>query len=293
MSGAKSYNALLFILPALIWGSTWYVIKFQLGSVNPLWSVSYRFLLGGLLLLGYALIKGVNLSFSGKEHARMALQGIFLFGLNYWLVYVAEEELTSALVAIAFSTIIFFNILFGTWFLKNKTTKKVFIGAALGLTGTVLLFYQDLSSIRYESWPIFSTMVCMLSVVFASLGNITSAANQRAGIPVVQANGFGMVYGSIGMATIALFSGIAPTMEWNETYIYSLLYLSLFGSITAFGAYLTLVGKIGPDKAAYVLIVIPVIALVISVFLEDYEFNLVALGGILMILFGNGIVLRK
>ncbi len=293
MVKASGSQVFLFLVPALIWGSTWYVIKFQLGHVDPLWSVSYRFLLAGLILLAYALIRKINLKFTLIEHGRMALQGVLLFGVNYWLVYEAEEELTSALVAIAFSTIIFFNIFFGTIFLKRKTAQKVFLGAGLGLLGTFALFYNDLTGVAYDSLPVYSVIVCVLSVVFASMGNVTSAANQSEGIPVLQANGFGMMYGALGMALIATFSGISPTFDFRADYVVSLLYLSIFGSITAFGAYLTLIGQIGPDRAAYVLITIPVTALVISILLEGYALNLWSIGGISLILFGNLIVLRK
>ncbi len=293
MTQFRGSQVLLFIVPALIWGSTWYVIKFQLGHVDPLWSVSYRFFFAGLMLLAYALVRKINLKFTLIEHGRMALQGVLLFGVNYWLVYEAEEELTSALVAIAFSTIIFFNIFFGTLFLRRRTDKKVFLGAGLGLLGTVALFYNDLTGVQYESLPLFSVIVCVLSVVFASLGNITSAANQAKGIPVVQANGFGMIYGAVGMALIAVCSGIYPTFDLQTDYIISLLYLAIFGSITAFGAYLTLIGQIGPDRAAYVLITIPVTALVISILLEGYELNFWSVGGVALILIGNLIVLKK
>ena len=107
--------AMLFLIPALIWGSTFFVIKFQLGVVDPTWSVSYRFILAGVLLLIYSKWKKLNLTFTFRQHLFILLQGMFLFGLNYWLVYIAEKELVSALVAVAFSTIIFLNILFGTW----------------------------------------------------------------------------------------------------------------------------------------------------------------------------------
>ncbi len=293
MSSSRTSQALLFLLPALIWGSTWYVIKFQLGVVPPLWSVVYRFLLGGLILLTYCMIRGVRMTFTLRQHGRMVMQGVFLFGLNYWLVYIAEEVLTSALVAVAFSTIIFFNILFGTIFLRRRTEGKVFIGAVLGLLGTISLFYQDLQQLDYDHWPVFSIVVCILSVVSASLGNVTSAANQQVGIPVLQANAFGMIYGSVAMSLIAFLSGTAPAFDFTAPYISSLLYLSLFGSIAAFGSYLTLIGRIGADRAAYVLIVIPVIALFISVLLEDYAFRAYALIGMLLILVGNLIVLRK
>ena len=116
----------LFAIPALIWGSTFFVIKFQLGVVDPTWSVSYRFILAGILLLAYCRMKGLNLQFARKEHVRMILQGALLFGFNYWFVYIAEQELISALVAIMFSCIIFLNVFFGKIFGNfSKISKKI------------------------------------------------------------------------------------------------------------------------------------------------------------------------
>jgi len=284
---------LLFALPALIWGSTFFVIKFQLGVVPAIWSVSYRFFLGGVALLLFALFRGLRLRFSVKEHLTIALQGILLFGLNYWLVYLAERELVSALVAIAFSTLIFFNIFFGSLFLKTRTERKVYLGALFGLAGTCLLFYQELGAISYDDWPYLATILCALSVVIASLGNIASAYNSRKGLPVIQVNGFGMVYGAMAMGLIGVFSGETPVIDTSWQYLGSLLYLTILGSVVAFGTYLTLISRIGPDRAAYVLVMIPVFALLLSVLFEDYQWNFSVLLGILSILAGNILVLKK
>lgn len=283
----------LFAIPALIWGSTFFVIKFQLGTVDPTWSVSYRFILAGIILLAFAKIRKQNLSFSSKQHLQMALQGALLFGFNYWLVYIAEQELISALVAIMFSCIIFLNVFFGKIFLKKIAERKVYIGALLGILGTILLFKQELIGLDSEEIKTFHLTICFISVVIASLGNITSAYNQKTGLPVIQTNAFGMLYGGLIIGLIALFTGKDITFDASIPYLSSLLYLSIFGSIIAFGSYLTLIGKIGADKAGYVLVVIPVIAVALSVVFEDYLLGWHVLIGMVLILAGNIIVLRK
>ncbi len=289
----KKRIPMLFIIPALIWGSTFFVIKFQLGTVNPTWSVSYRFILAGVLLMGYSKLKGLNFRFSKGEHLRMLLQGVFLFGFNYWLVYIAEEVLVSALVAISFSMIIFLNILFGALFLKKRPEKKVFLGAVIGIAGTVVLFRNDLIGLQSEELSIFHLIVCFLSVVIASLGNTTSAYNQSKNLPVIQTNAFGMLYGGISIGLIALISGKPMIFEPTLAYTLSLLYLAVFGSIVAFGSYLTLIGKIGTAKAAYVLIILPVIAVGFSALFEGYVISFQVIVGILLIFGGNLIVVRK
>ncbi|MBC6409138.1 MAG: EamA family transporter [Ekhidna sp.] len=285
--------AWLFAVPALIWGSTFYIIKFQLGGVDPAWSVSYRFVLSGVILLVFAKLKKLNLFFTLSQHRLIFQQGIFLFGLNYLLIYIAEEQLTSALVAVAFSTIIFLNILFGSIFLKQKSERKVFVGAILGMAGTFLLFRNDLLDIKFDELPLFHLSICFLSVVIASSGNITSAYNQSKSLPVLQTNALGMLYGGIFTGVIALIAGKPIAFDFSIEYVSSLLYLSILGSILAFGAYLTLIGKVGADKAAYVLIIIPVIAVSLSIIFEGYKFNLQVILGMFLILGGNLILMQK
>lgn len=293
MLSMKSNNFLLFVIPALIWGSTWYVITFQLGKVDPLVSVVYRFGLAGIVMLLYCIVKGMNLKFTWKDHLFMGIQGFFLFGVNYWFVYEAEQHIPSGLLAIAFSTIIFMNVGFGALFLGKKIDKKVLWGALAGLSGTVLIFRTELLAMNLNAATIQGTVLAISSVVLASIGNITSARNSAQKIPVLQANAFGMIYGCLIMTIVALVLDRPFTFDTSTEYLLSLVYLTLFGSIVAFAGYLTLIGRIGADKAAYTLVVIPIIAIVISIVFEDYTVTPVVGLGVLLILGGNVIALRR
>ena len=289
----KANNNLLFVIPALIWGSTWYIIIFQLGEVDPLLSVSYRFAMGALILFIYAKFRKMDMKFSLLDHGRMGLQGMLLFGFNYWLVYLSEETLTSGLVAITFSTLIFMNIFFSAIFLGTKIKKEVIIGGVLGVSGTVLMFYQEIRQTGLNDALIIGLTFCIVGVLFASMGNIASAYNQRKKIPVIPANTYGMLYGALVMFLIAIFSGKEIIIETSQCYLLSLLYLSVFGSVIAFTTYLTLIGKIGADKAGYVIVVLPVIALTISAIFEDYQITFYSILGMLLIILGNLLVIRK
>ena len=113
------YNAFLYIITVLIWGSTWLAIKFQLGVVSPEISIAYRFGLAASILIVFSLIRRLPLRFDLRTHGFFALQGLLLFSLNYILVYFAEGYLTSGLVAIIFSVIIITNVIFGAIFNHN------------------------------------------------------------------------------------------------------------------------------------------------------------------------------
>ncbi|MFY0592082.1 DMT family transporter [Roseivirga sp.] len=286
-------NTHLFVIPAIIWGSTWYVITFQLGKVDPLLSVAYRFLGGAFILFTYCFIKKKPLKYSWKEHARIGLQGSLLFGINYWLVYQSESLINSGLVAVAFSTIIFFNMIFGAIFLKLKIVSKVISGALLGLVGTIIIFKDELQSIDASGDTMTGILLCFLGVASASLGNIVSASNSKMKIPVIQSTAYGMGYGGLMMLAIALGLGKEFAFDTSLEYVLSLSYLTIFGSIIAFVTYLTLISKIGPDRAAYAIVLLPLIAVTISTLLEGFNFTVYTALGMLLLLLGNYFALAK
>lgn len=286
-------NVFLFLTPTLIWGSTWFVIKFQVGDVDPMFSVAYRFCLAGLLMLIGSRIMGLNLKFSRKQHAYILLQGALLFSFNYLLVYNSELYLTSGLVGLMFSLLVFFNILSSRIFLKTPFEYKVIFGGVLGIVGTSLIFWKDISDFAFTDGRLLGMFFALAGTAVASLGNITSAYNQSKGIPVITSNAFGMAYGGLIMLSLGLITGKELTFIFETSYVASLLYLSVFGSIVAFGAYLTLVGNIGASKAAYVNLIGPVIALILSTIFEDYRWTITSFSGAALILIGNTIALRK
>lgn len=289
----KIPNYILFLIPSFIWGSTWYAIKFQIGDTDPLYSVGYRFFLAGVLLMAYSLLMRLNLKFSVKNHLYIALQGACLFGINYWLVYMAEEHLTSGLVAVIFSCLIFLNVFLGAIILKAPVRRSVIIGGILGILGIALIFKDELKIFDFSDHNFIAFLMAIGSVTLASTGNILSALNQRQNIPVIQTNAFGMIYGATIVTTIALILGKPMTFDISVSYMVSLGYLAVFGSVVAFSAYLSLLGKVGPDKAGYFSMVMPVIALLLSTVLEGYQWTAYGLTGVILILSGIYLALKK
>ena len=289
----KLNNYYLFAIPTLIWGSTWYAIKFQLGTVNPMVSVGYRFAIAGLLLIVICKILKLKLRYRLKTHFFIFLQGICLFGINYWLVYIAELSLTSGLVAVVFSLIIFLNALFYSIIMKAYLRKEVLIGGAMGVAGTVIMFFNEFTAFNVSGKGYGPFVICFISVILASLGNIISAYNQKKGLPVIETNALGMTYASIFTLIAAVISGAKLNFDFSPAYVMSLFYLALLGSIVAFGTYLKLLGNIGPDRASYTILLIPVIAMIVSTIFEDYHWQKSAILGIILLIAGNLIVMNK
>jgi drug/metabolite transporter (DMT)-like permease len=117
--------------------------------------------------------------------------------------------------------------------------------------------------------------------------------NHRAGMPVVQVNAWGMLYGAIAVTLYAVIDGDRFAFDWSVPYVASLLYLVLFGSVLAFGAYITLLGRIGAGRAGYVSIAIPVVALLLSMLVEGLQWQLTMIIGIALCLAGNLLVVSR
>jgi drug/metabolite transporter (DMT)-like permease len=286
-------NSLLYIVTVAIWGSSWLAITYQLGTVAPEASIVYRFLLAAAILMTWCVVRGLRLRFAAKEHLYMALQGVLLFSVNYVIFYFATMHLTSGLVAVAFSTIVIMNIGFGAVLLGMPIRPRVAVAALLGLGGLVLVFWSDIAAFNLGSGGLTGLGLSLIATASASLGNVASARNQRAGIPVIQGNAFGMVYGALFTLLIALIRGVPFTFDFRPAYLISLFYLALFASVIGFGSYLTLLGRIGADRAAYVSVVFPLVALALSTLFEGFHWTAPAVAGVALILIGNLLVLTR
>ncbi|MDC0077798.1 DMT family transporter [Deltaproteobacteria bacterium] len=290
---SASQNALLYVVTVLIWGSSWLAIKYQLGSVDPMVSVAYRFMLASALSWLYCRFSGRLMRYSLRDHGFMFLQGASLFALNYWLFYLSELTLTSGLAAVIFSTIVVMNVMNGVLFLKNRLELRVVLGAGIGLFGIIVVFWPEVTDFESGSENLFAVSLAVLATLLASLGNIASARNQRKGIPVVQANTFGMTYGALLMLVLSGATGREFTFEVTLPYVSSLVFLSVFASIIAFWTYLTLLGRVGVERGAYATLIFPLVALGFSTVFEDYQWTASAGIGILLILAGNLLILKR
>src|SRR4030067_160861 len=286
-------NAGLYLLTSFIWGSTWLAIKYQLGVVAPEVSIVYRFALAAAILGVYVLLRRLPMRFSLREHVCIALQGAFLFSINYVLLSLSEQTLASGLVAVIFSTIILMNVLLGALLLGDPIRPQVLVGGVVGLAGLTLVFWPELAGLRHSGIGSLGLGLSLVGAVSASVGNIVSARNQRHGLPVVQTNAVGMAYGALVTLGVALLRGAPLRFDPSPGYVLSLFYLAIFGSVIAFGGYLTLLGRIGPDRSGDIAIVFPVVALTLSTLFEGLHWSLRSILGVLLVVVGNGLALRR
>jgi drug/metabolite transporter (DMT)-like permease len=282
----------LFIISTLIWGSTWLAIKFQLGAVSPAVSVAYRFALAAIVLALWCACRRRSLQFNARQHAYIAVQGFLMFGLNYVGVYYAERYATSGLVAVLFSTIVFMNPIGAHWLFGTAVTLRTLVAAVLGVAGVALLFVPELTQARHGGGAALGIMLGLGSTVVASAGNMAAIRNQRASIPVLSGAAWGMLYGAATAAVIAIIVRASWTIDLRAPYLVSLAYLAVFGSVVAFGSYLTLLKMVGAGPASYVGVATPVVAMVVSTLFEGYRWTPLAAFGVMLAMAGNWLALK-
>jgi drug/metabolite transporter (DMT)-like permease len=285
-------NSALFIVCCAIWGSTWLAIKYQLGTVAPELSVAYRFGLAALALFAWCALTRRSLRFSAREHGYLAALGFTLMGLNYIGIYWSERFVTSGLVAVLFSTIVFMNPLGMRLAFGTPLSGRMLIAATLGVAGVALLFLPELDQATRGGSAGYGVALALGATAIACCGNLIAIRNHHAGIPTFPGTAWGMAYGALTAAIAAIVRGVPWTFDTGQAYLLSLGYLAVFGSVVAFGAYLTLLKRVGGGPSAFVSVATPVIALVLSTLFEGYRWTSVAALGVLLAVAGNWLALR-
>ena len=283
-------NTLLYSTTVCIWGSTWYAITLQLSQVPPMLSVIYRFALASVILFAICLATGTRLKYSARDQFFLVLQGATWIGAGYYLLYIVSGKITSGLIATMFSCILFLNVINLRIFMGIPARKGVLAAAALGIVGVVLAF-QPAPGAAGKAIGIVPYLIATVSVYLSSIGNVIALRNARTGMSPFASNAWSMLYGSLLLIVLWVAQGGSFQFSTDWGYLLPLLYLSLFGSVTAFCCYLKLMDNIGADRAAYALIMAPVLALVISTIFEGFQWSGVRLLGACCVFLGNILVL--
>ena len=284
---------ILYAIVVLIWGSTWVAIPFQFGVVAPEVSVVYRFAIGAIVLYVYAILAGKEIRLPLHQYPMVILQGLLLFSVNYFFVYYGTAYITTGLVAVSFSLIVVFNAFFERLFFGTPLEGRLMIASLLGMLGIALIFWPEVQKVSLQDSTIYGLLMVFIGVVTASLGNMAAVVNTRRQLPVVAVNAHGMAWGTLLSVIVAIFLGREFNFSYEPSYVWSLLYLAVFGSAIAFGCYLALIRQIGSARAAYTSVLFPVVALAISTVVEDYQWSGLAVIGVLLAMGGNWLALKR
>ena len=286
-------NFILFGITLFCWSPTWYVIKFQLGYVDPLVSVFYRFFAASIIIFIYLIIKNKNLRFSINYHVWFLFFGTCLYSSNYVFFYLSNTYLISAFPAIVFSTVVIMNILGEAFYFKKKPSLKTLIGATIGMIGIIIIFNDEIFNFNLGNGTHVGLFLALLGTFCASTGNMVHQRNLNNSFPLIETIAYAMLYGSLITLLITQIKGTELLFEYSFSYIASLTYLSIVGSIFAFIFYLKLLENVGAGRAGYVGVVMPVLALLISTIFEDLEWQADLIIGLLILIIGAVLVINQ
>jgi drug/metabolite transporter (DMT)-like permease len=283
-----------FVIVTLIWGSTWIVIKDQLGVVPPSWSVTWRFLLGGITMLIVALVSKNSLKLDRTGFIFVALFGVAQFVFNFNFVYRAEQFITSGLVAVVFALLFLPNALFSRLFLGSQFSARFLVGSAIAVMGIATLFLNEAQSDPGNfSQTLYGISFTLCGVVSASAANVMQASERARALPMATMLGWGMVSGAVIDAIYAYATSGPPVFEARSGYVFGVFYLGIMASAVAFSLYFRTIRDIGPARAAYSSVLIPVIAMAFSTVFEGFVWSALAIIGSIVTLAGMLIALTR
>ncbi len=293
---AEHFRAVIlpFIVFTAIWGSTWIVIRGQLGDVPPQWSVAYRFVIAGAAMAAVARWKGESLRLGRAGLIAAAILGLLQFVINFNAVYLAERHITSGLVATVFALLLVPNSLLAWAFLGQRPAGRFVFGSAVAAAGIALLFAHELYEHPAHSGAIFAGIgLTLVGMLGASCANVFQAREEVRRFPLFALLAWAMLIGAVMDAAVALLTAGPPVMDWRPGYWLGLAYLALFASALAFSLYLPVVRRIGPGKAAYSSVLVPIIAMGFSTWLEGYRWTAMTITGALLVLGGMGLAMSR
>jgi drug/metabolite transporter (DMT)-like permease len=285
----RPFELFLYVAVVFGWSTSWYPLSLQLGVVAPEVSIFWRFLVSSLMMLAITALCGIRLSFEPGEHLRFMFLGMALFSTNFALFYNSSLYLASGLLAVILSMSSLINVVLVAAINRRPPPLLQMVAAIVGLVGLGLIFAPE-----FKTLPTAGIAVAygVLATFSFCIGNLLSSRSQQRGVPVLASTSWGMVYGTLFMGIIALLRGHPFIIDMSPSYLFSLAWLILVSSVMTFACYLSLVGRIGPGRAAYATVVFPIFALLISARYEGYEWSVAALAGLALVIIGNLIMIR-
>ncbi len=269
-----------FAIVTLIWGSTWLVIRDQISVVPASWSVTYRFLLAGLAMLAFARAKGERVRLDAAGWLFAMAVGTLQFVLNFNFVYRAEAFITSGLVAVVFALLLVPNALLARLFLGQRLGRQLLVGSGIAMAGVALLFVHEVRSDPHgPATALTGIGWTLLAILSASCANVLQATRTAKRYPMLPTLAVAMLIGAGLDAVFAFLTVGPPVVEMRIGYLLGIVYLALFASALAFPLYYGVLRVIGPAKAAYSSVIVPVIAMLLSTLFENYRWSPLAAGG--------------
>lgn len=294
MVEAQKGVVLPFLLVVLIWGSTWIVIRDQLGTVPPSWSVCYRFALAGVAMALFAWARGVDMRIGARGIAFAALLGTAQFALNFNFVYRAEHHVTSGVVAVIYALLLIPNSILARIFFGQRVTAMFLAGSLVAIAGIgLMLLHEYRAAALAADGILLGAALCGAGLLSVSIANVMQGAQIARRLPMLAVLAWAMLIGAALDAAFAWVTVGPPVVETRGGYLLGIAWLALAGSVVTFPLYFQLIQRIGPGRAAYASVLTPVVAMLISTLVEGYRWSMLSTAGAVLAIVGMIIALRS
>lgn len=281
-----------FVLLSLIWGSTWLVIRDQLGTVPPGWSVTWRFVLATAAMFALARWRRSPLRLDRRGLILAFLIGAPQFALNFQLVYRAEQHLTSGVVAIVFTLLFAYNAVLGRVFLGRKLSARFLVGSGIAILGIALLLLNETRRLGFAGDNVWlDTAMTLVAILCASSANVLQSTRAVERLPIFTLLAWALLWGALVNAVLAWTISGPPVFDPRLGYVLGVAYLALVGSVAAFPLYFRLLRDIGAAQGGYVNVVVPIVAMTLSTVFEGYRWSALAVAGVVVALAGMAVAL--
>jgi drug/metabolite transporter (DMT)-like permease len=293
-SETKSAPPLLVILAFaiiyIVWGSTYFFIQMAIKGFPPFILGGLRFILAGLLMAGWCIIKGEKLfAIRGIKHA--AISGILLLFFGNGIIIWVEQSMPSAMVAITVSSApLWFVLLDKPKWSDNFRSKSIIAGMLIGLAGVILLFSEQISQIfsMPESTPVkMSSMVLLLFAAISWAGGSLYSKYRSAEGSIIVSTTWQIMTAGIAFIPGVIIRNEFSGFQWQEVPSESwvaLAYLVIMGSIAGFSAYVWLLQVRTAMQVSTNAYVNPVVAVLLGVFFANEKITAIQIAGLIIIL---------
>jgi len=285
--------ALGYSIVVLIWGTTWYGMSTQVNGTAPHVAVALRLAMASLIFFAIAGVMGLRLRLQRKQLVLIAIQGVCFYGLNYVAVYTAAQYLTSGVLAVVFSITVPFNIVADRILFGARPRLAVVLATLIGVGGIALVFSGELEQALGTRSALWGAALAIFAAGTVAIGNVMAARLAATDLGVVRLNAFGFAAGTITILLWGVLSGASWSLNVTPTWLAGYAYLVVIGSLVAFGIYMKILPVVGPVAGAYVVVLSPVIALMISVVLEGLPLGTNMFLGVVLLLTGHSILIAR
>jgi drug/metabolite transporter (DMT)-like permease len=256
-------------------------------------SVVYRFALASALLFGFGLFTRRSMALTGRQHLEALGQGLFNFAVQYPLVYLAEQTVSSGATAVIFAGTPFVNLILFRLLRGQRGRPAAWIAAMLGLAGVAILSISQARAPAATPGITAGIAMAFLGMLSASVGNVFADRSHAAGAALIPSTAWAMTYGAVILALYVMVSGQGWSFDPSLRYVGSLVYLAAFGSVIAFLTYYALARRRGYALASYIAALTPPAAMAISSITEGARWGLAGLGGLVLVLAGQALLIRR